>query len=76
MKRVYLDYAATTPLHPEVKQEMMEALEGTYGNPSSIHSFGRESRKLLDEARSEAARSTEPIFLRLYLRVEQPRQTI
>ncbi|MBU6080662.1 MULTISPECIES: cysteine desulfurase family protein [Allobacillus] len=57
MKRVYLDYAATTPLHPEVKQEMMEALEGTYGNPSSIHSFGRESRKLLDEARSEAARS-------------------
>lgn len=57
VKRVYLDYAATTPLHPEVKQEMMEALEGTYGNPSSIHSFGRESRKLLDEARSEAARS-------------------
>nr|WP_289036758.1 cysteine desulfurase family protein [uncultured Allobacillus sp.] len=57
MKRVYLDYAATTPLHPEVKQEMMEALDGTYGNPSSIHSFGRESRKLLDDARSIAARS-------------------
>lgn len=76
VKRVYLDYAATTPLHPEVKQEMMEALEGTYGNPSSIHSFGRESRKLLDEARAKLHGVSEPIFLRLYLRVEQPRQTI
>ncbi|MBR7553383.1 cysteine desulfurase family protein [Allobacillus sp. GCM10007491] len=57
MKRVYLDYAATTPLHPEVKQEMMEALDGTYGNPSSIHSFGRESRKILDDARNIAANS-------------------
>lgn len=62
MKRVYLDYAATTPLHPEVKQEMMEALEGTYGNPSSIHSFGRESRKLLVKLEAKLHGVSEPFF--------------
>lgn len=57
MKRVYLDYAATTPLHPQVKEVMADALDASFGNPSSIHHFGRQSRKELDEAREIAAKS-------------------
>ncbi len=43
-KRVYLDHNATTPLHPEVKAYMYEKMD-LFGNPSSMHDFGRESRK-------------------------------
>ncbi|GEL77492.1 cysteine desulfurase family protein [Tenuibacillus multivorans] len=57
MKRIYLDHAATTPIHPSVKQTMREAMEESFGNPSSIHHFGRESRKRLDEARATMAKS-------------------
>ncbi len=41
MKRIYLDYAATTPTHPEVVREMQPYFEQKFGNPSSIHSFGQ-----------------------------------
>ncbi|RIH86034.1 Cysteine desulfurase IscS [Meiothermus luteus] len=51
---IYLDYAATTPLDPEVKDGVAQALE-TYGNPSSIHSFGRRARQLLEEGRERLA---------------------
>ncbi|HCF89715.1 MAG TPA: cysteine desulfurase NifS, partial [Firmicutes bacterium] len=44
-KRIYMDHAATTPLHPEVLAAMMPYLTELYGNPSSIHSFGRETRQ-------------------------------
>ncbi len=47
MERIYLDHAATTPMHPSVVEKMMEAMKNTFGNPSSIHSFGREARHLL-----------------------------
>jgi cysteine desulfurase len=47
---VYMDHNATTPLHPEVKKKMAEAME-FYGNPSSLHSFGRRSRHYIEEAR-------------------------
>jgi Aminotransferase class-V. len=57
MERVYLDHAATSPLHPSVIRAMTSAMESTFGNPSSIHAFGREARRLVDEARSMAARS-------------------
>ena len=57
MERIYLDHAATTPLHPEVLHEMMKAMEEKYGNPSSIHYYGREARKALNEARQQLARS-------------------
>ncbi len=50
-KRIYFDHNATTPLHPEVKKVMTEALE-SFGNPSSLHSFGRESRQKIEEART------------------------
>ncbi|WP_077621404.1 cysteine desulfurase family protein [Sediminibacillus massiliensis] len=57
MKPIYLDHAATTPIHPEVIEAMMPAMEEVYGNPSSVHHFGRKARQMVDEARRTAARS-------------------
>src|SRR6195952_1497886 len=53
--RVYLDNAATTPLDPEVMKEMCKVMENTYGNPSSIHSHGREARTLIERSRKTIA---------------------
>lgn len=53
--RVYLDNAATTPLDPEVMQEMVRVMENHYGNPSSIHAHGREARTLVEKARRTIA---------------------
>lgn len=53
--RIYLDHAATSPIHPEVIQTMLGAITNTYGNPSSIHYAGRAARKALDEARHNIA---------------------
>ncbi|MDD5634671.1 MAG: IscS subfamily cysteine desulfurase [Candidatus Omnitrophica bacterium] len=53
-KRIYLDHNATTPLHPEVKKEMCKAMD-VFGNPSSLHSFGREARKMIESAREKVA---------------------
>jgi cysteine desulfurase len=53
-KLVYMDNNATTPLHPEVKKTMADALE-IFGNPSSLHSFGRKARQLVEEAREKVA---------------------
>ncbi|HCT22884.1 MAG TPA: cysteine desulfurase, partial [Chitinophagaceae bacterium] len=44
MNRIYLDNAATTPLDPSVLDAMMPYLTSHFGNPSSIYSYGRESR--------------------------------
>lgn len=57
MRAIYLDHAATTPIHPEVLETMFTKAKDVFGNPSSIHSFGREARKHLDEARRTVARS-------------------
>lgn len=56
MRRVYLDHAATTPVRPEVFEAMVPYLQGKFGNPSSIHFFGREVKKDLDEARERVAK--------------------
>ncbi|MGD0153894.1 MAG: cysteine desulfurase NifS [Thermacetogeniaceae bacterium] len=55
MRKVYLDHAATTPLHPEVLALMYEFMRDTFGNPSSVHSFGREAKKFTEEARQKVA---------------------
>lgn len=55
MDRIYVDHAATTPLHPQVLTEMSTLLANHVGNPSSIHHFGRQGRAKLDEARSKIA---------------------
>lgn len=54
MKRIYLDHNATTPLHPEVKRAVHDAME-EYGNPSSLHDRGRRARRLVEDARSSVA---------------------
>jgi cysteine desulfurase len=51
-RTVYFDNNATTPLHPEVKKTLVEGLE-IFGNPSSMHSFGREAREKIEDAREQ-----------------------
>ncbi len=53
-KKVYFDNNATTPLHPEVKKEMIAAME-MFGNPSSMHAYGREARANVENARRKVA---------------------
>ena len=48
---IYLDYNATTPLAPEVMETMLPYLTEHFGNPSSIHAAGRETRAAIDNAR-------------------------
>jgi cysteine desulfurase len=55
MKRVYLDYAATTPTHPDVVKAMLPYLNDAFGNPSSMHSLGQEARRAVEEARETIA---------------------
>lgn len=57
MKPIYLDHAATTPLHPDVIKQMYSTMETVFGNPSSIHAYGRKARQILDEARRVLANS-------------------
>ena len=57
MSKIYFDHSATTPVHPEVAEEMFRCVTGIFGNPSSIHSFGREAKKAVDAARSRVAES-------------------
>ncbi|WP_227396770.1 cysteine desulfurase family protein [Jeotgalibacillus aurantiacus] len=56
MNHIYADHAATTPVHPEVADVLVQTLTSSYGNPSSIHGTGREARKILDDARTSIAR--------------------
>lgn len=51
----YLDHAATSPIRPEVLEEMLPVLRSGLGNPSSIHAAGRAARKALDDARDRVA---------------------
>jgi cysteine desulfurase len=53
-RRIYMDHNATTPLHPEVKKALKESLD-LYGNPSSLHAFGRDARARVEEARASVA---------------------
>ncbi len=55
MQKIYLDNAATTKVSNEVLTEMLECYGDTFGNPSSIHSFGREASALVDKARDRVA---------------------
>ena len=55
MKRVYLDNAATTRIDDEVLDAMMPFLKDDYGNPSSIHSFGKSTKVMLEDTRDSIA---------------------
>lgn len=67
MKRIFLDHASTTKVDDEVIQAMLPCFSRLYGNPSSIHAFGREAREAVDAAREHVgtilgARDDEIIF--------------
>jgi cysteine desulfurase len=55
MKKIYMDYAAATPVDDEVLKEMMPFFSKYYGNESSIHSFGREAFKAIENSRAQVA---------------------
>jgi cysteine desulfurase len=52
---VYLDFAATTPLRAEAREAMLDVLSRRWGNPSSLHRWGREARATLEDARARLA---------------------
>ena len=54
--KVYLDNAATTPLDKEVLDAMLPVMENQFGNPSSIHAFGRQTRALIENSRKTVAK--------------------
>jgi len=54
-RRVYLDHNASTPVHPEVVEAMLPYFAERFGNPSSVHAFGREAREGLETAREQIA---------------------
>ena len=65
--RIYLDYAATTPLHPQVREAMLPYLEERFGNPSATYGLARQATEAVDTARDSVAsllgcRSTEVSF--------------
>ncbi|UXR70538.1 cysteine desulfurase [Staphylococcus sp. IVB6246] len=53
---IYADYAATTPVKPQVLEVMMDIYQHHFGNPSSIHTQGRDARHFLDSARRDVAK--------------------
>lgn len=55
MELIYVDHAATSPLHPDVLNEMLPYFQTHFGNPSSIHQIGRQARQALDKARRTIA---------------------
>jgi cysteine desulfurase len=57
LERIYLDHAATSPMHPDVVETMVPFMTEIFGNPSSIHFFGRQSRHAIDVARETVAKS-------------------
>ncbi len=54
-RKVYLDHNASTPVHPEVVEAMLPYWSERFGNPSSVHGFGREAREGLETAREQVA---------------------
>ena len=55
MKQIYLDYAATTPTHPEVAKAMAPYFTDAFGNPSTLYSYGQEAKEAIEEARVKVA---------------------
>jgi cysteine desulfurase len=57
MDHIYLDYAATTPVREEVRAAMAPYLTHSFGNPSSVHRWGREAEEALEQARADLAQA-------------------
>jgi len=57
VERVYFDHSATTPVRPEVAEAMHKSLTEVFGNPTSMHYFGKLAREAVEEARTQVAQS-------------------
>lgn len=57
LKEIYFDHAASTPVHPQVMDAMIPYFQQAYGNPSSVHWFGRQGRRAIDQARAQIAQT-------------------
>lgn len=55
MNTIYLDHAASTPVHPEVVETMLRVMKEHYGNASSVHALGRAAKRLVNESREQVA---------------------
>jgi len=75
-RSVYLDHSATTPVDHDVLEAMMPYFTSDFGNPNSLHAWGRKARKALDEARNRVAQliNADPteVFYRRWQRSRQP----
>ena len=73
MTRIYLDNAATTPMDPQVLEAMLPYMTSHFGNPSSVYSYGRETRLAIENARKTVARILQAnpgeIFFILYISI-------
>ncbi len=76
MELIYLDHAATTPVHEEVLEAMYQLEKDVFGNPSSIHSFGRKAKAYLSEARKFLAESIQLKSVKYILRVVEQKRII
>ena len=56
MERIYLDNAATTQVDERVIDLMVDCMRNNYGNASSVHSFGRDARRIVENARVQVAK--------------------
>ncbi|TNF79925.1 MAG: aminotransferase class V-fold PLP-dependent enzyme [Acidobacteria bacterium] len=65
MRRTYFDHNATTPLDSRVRAAMLPWLGEHHGNPSSVHSFGRQAQEAVEEARERTARLIDSAPLEL-----------
>ena len=65
MEKIYLDYAATTPVDPMVKKAMLPYFDEKFGNPGSLHSFGQEAIKAVDESREKIAKAIGADFRKI-----------
>ena len=73
---VYLDNAATTPLNTAAISAMTHVMTETFGNPSSLHAYGRQASKELREAREEMAKQFEVPTRKLIFTSGGPKETI
>ncbi len=64
MKKIYFDFAATTPMRKEVLEAMKPYFQKKFGNPSSLHFFGQEALKAIDESREKIKNILNTDFLR------------
>jgi cysteine desulfurase len=55
MDKIYLDYAATTPVHPDILKEMLPYFTEKFGNPSTLYDYGQEAKGAVEEARARVA---------------------